>query len=144
MRGHMAATNDAMVQELEDSGTLTTPQCIAAFRAVDRQRFWVPGGAELAYADMPLRHGRLHQSAPHIYARALESLMPLKPGMSFLNVGSGTGYFNSIVGELIGDMATNHGIDIWPETISHARERCRLRGKHNMEFTLGNVYQLDV
>merc|ERR1719487_1069034 len=144
MRGHVAASNAAMVQELEDSGTLTTPKCVAAFRAIDRQHFWVPGGGELAYADMPLRHGRLHQSAPHIYAKALESLMPLRPGMSFLNVGSGTGYFNSIVAELNGAMATNHGIDIWQEAVAHSANRCREIGKEFIEFTLGNVYQLNV
>lgn len=143
------ATNHAMVQELARSAALRSPDCIAAFHAVDRQHFWVSGGgasSELVYADMPLRteRERLHLSAPHIYAKALESLMPLQAGMSFLNVGSGTGYFNSIVGELIGTQATNHGIDIWPETVAHAKGRCRLRGTHNIEFTVGNVYQLDV
>mmetsp|Transcript_908 Transcript_908/g.880 ORF Transcript_908/g.880 Transcript_908/m.880 type:complete len:600 (-) Transcript_908:113-1912(-) len=144
---HSPATNHAMVQELARSAALRSPDCIAAFHAADRRHFWLSGGGgspELVYADMPLRTGRLHLSAPHIYAKALESLMPLQAGMSFLNVGSGTGYFNSIVGELIGNQATNHGIDIWPETVAHARERCRLRGTRNIEFTVGNVYQLDV
>jgi len=70
--------------------------------------------------------------------------MPLKPGMSFLNVGSGTGYFNSIVSELIGELSTNHGIDIWPETLNHAKERCGQLEKHNIDYFLGNVYQIDV
>lgn len=70
--------------------------------------------------------------------------MPLEAGMSFLNVGSGTGYFNSIVSELVGDQATNHGVDIWPETVAHAEHRCRLLGKHTIEFMVGNVYQLNV
>jgi protein-L-isoaspartate(D-aspartate) O-methyltransferase len=140
------ATNDAMVQELVSSGALRSPECVEAFKAVDRRHFWMEGSTslELIYADMPLRTGRLHLSAPHIYAKALESLIPLRPGMSFLNVGSGTGYFNSIIGELTGKLATNHGIDIWPDTVTHARERCRLRGNNSMEFNLGNVYQLDV
>jgi protein-L-isoaspartate(D-aspartate) O-methyltransferase len=139
-------TNAAMVKELERSCALRSSECKAAFAAVDRGHFWVEGSGspELIYADTPLRTGRLHLSAPHIYAKALESLMPLRPGMSFLNVGSGTGYFNSIVAELTGNMATNHGIDIWPETVAHAKERCRLRGRQSIEFNLGNVYQLDV
>lgn len=176
--GQSSATNASMVEELGRSGALKSPECIAAFLATDRRHFWIEGSGspELIYADMPLRTGRLHLSAPHIYAKALESLMPLRPGMSFLNVGSGTGYFNSIVAELTGEMGTNHGIDIWPETIHHARERCWLRreqkkqaeegmveaenklrteqstgepaggrkAQNHMEFTLGNVYQLDV
>jgi protein-L-isoaspartate(D-aspartate) O-methyltransferase len=140
----MATTNEAMVQDLEDSGTLISLECIAAFKNIDRQHFWVPESAEFVYADMPLRHGRLHQSAPHIYAKALESMMPLKPGMSFLNVGAGTGYFSSIVSELCGPDAISDGVDIWQETVEHSRNCCQKIGKGQIRFTLGNVYQLDV
>jgi len=143
MRG-LPVSNAAMVDELVHSGSLRSQECIAAFQAVDRQHFWPAESGELAYADMPLRSGRLHLSAPHIYAKALESLMPLTPGMSFLNVGSGTGYFNSIISELIGELATNHGIDIWSDTVNHAMQRCRSLGKTNIEFTLGNAYQLNI
>lgn len=144
IRARQSTSNQQMVEELQHNGTLTSESCIQAFLAVDRQHFWVPGSGELAYADMPLRHGKLHQSAPHIYARALESLMPLTPGMSFLNVGSGTGYFSSIVSELIREEGINEGMDIWPDTVSHAQECCRTLGKEGIRFTVGNVYQLDV
>jgi len=139
-----ATSNIEMAEDLELSGALQSPECIAAFRAIDRGHFWVADSGELAYTDMPLRHGKLHQSAPHIYARALEALMPLRPGMSFLNIGSGTGYFSSLVSELIGESAVNDGIDIWPESVAHAMERCSQIGKTGIEFVVGNVYQLDV
>lgn len=144
MQNGIAATNESMVEELAQAGALKTAESTAAFQAIDRAHFWPQEGASVAYADMPLRSGKLHLSAPHIYAKALESLLPLKKGMSFLNIGSGTGYFNSLVGEMIGDEATNHGVDIWPETIAHARQRCQQIGKTRIEFTLGNVYQLNV
>jgi len=139
-------SNAGMVDGLRHSRTLQSKECTDAFLAIDRRHFWTEGSGEreFVYADTPLRSGKLHLSAPHIYAKALESLMPLKPGMSFLNVGSGTGYFNSIVSELIGGMATNHGIDIWPETVAHSRRRCAALGKASIEFTVGNAYQLDV
>mmetsp|Transcript_38833 Transcript_38833/g.100385 ORF Transcript_38833/g.100385 Transcript_38833/m.100385 type:complete len:569 (+) Transcript_38833:147-1853(+) len=140
----LPATNEGMVESLRSLGTLSRKECIEAFKAVDRRHFWPAGGGELAYADMPLRSGRLHLSAPHIYAKALESLMPLDKGLSFLNVGSGTGYFNSVVSELIGPAATNHGVEIWDETVAHARHCCSALGKRSMEFTVGNVYNLDV
>mmetsp|Transcript_4358 Transcript_4358/g.7701 ORF Transcript_4358/g.7701 Transcript_4358/m.7701 type:complete len:522 (-) Transcript_4358:133-1698(-) len=136
--------NDGMVDELVESHALRSEECIAAFKAVDRGHFWPREGGDLAYADMPLRHGKLHLSAPHIYGKALESLMPLQPGMSFLNVGSGTGYFNCIVSELIGNDAANHGVELWPENVAHARERTARLGKHFMKFTQGNIYQLNV
>lgn len=133
-----------MVEGLQRSGALRIPECIRAFKAIDRGQFWIEGSGPLAYADVPLRHDRLHQSAPHIYARALEALMPLHPGLSFLNVGCGTGYFSSLVGELIGESSVNDGVDIWPESLRHAEERCRKIGKNSIEFTLGNIYELDL
>jgi hypothetical protein len=70
--------------------------------------------------------------------------MPLEQGMSFLNVGSGTGYFSSIIAEAIGEHLTNHGIDIWPETLEHAYDCCRRLGKTSIQFSYGNVYELDI
>ncbi|CAE7656554.1 PCMTD1 [Symbiodinium sp. CCMP2592] len=141
-----AEANDRMVDQLEHSGTLRSPACIAAFRAVDRGDFWIRRGSfgSDIYGDAPLRHGKLHQSAPHIYARALEALMPLKPGMSFLNIGSGTGYFSCLVAEVVGECGVNDGLELWPENVVHAQERCASLGKYHIEFNVGNVYQLDV
>lgn len=73
---------------------------------VDRGRFFLPGDIEMAYKDIAWRTElegpvKLHLSAPCIYANALEYL-ELKEGNSFLNIGSGTGFFNTIVGYLIG------------------------------------------
>jgi len=70
--------------------------------------------------------------------------MPLQPGLSFLNVGSGTGYFSSLVAELIGESSVNDGVDIWPESLAHATDRCHKIGKNAIEFTLGNIYELDL
>jgi len=143
---HMSS-NDRMVNQLRRSGTLRSAACIEAFRVVDRADFWIRGSrADLSsevYQDAPLRYGKLHQSAPHIYARALEALMPLKTGMSFLNIGSGTGYFSSLVAEILGE-GVNDGLELWPENVAHAQERCRQLGKHHITFNEGNVYQLDV
>lgn len=143
---HMS--NERMVNQLRRSGALRSQACIDAFRAVDRAQFWIRGlRAEIygneVYGDAPLRYGKLHQSAPHIYARALEALMPLKTGMSFLNIGSGTGYFSTLVAEILGE-GVNDGLELWPENVAHAQERCRLLGKHHIAFNQGNVYQLDV
>eukprot|EP00931_Biecheleriopsis_adriatica_P104288 TRINITY_DN78975_c0_g1_i1.p1 TRINITY_DN78975_c0_g1~~TRINITY_DN78975_c0_g1_i1.p1 ORF type:complete len:483 (+),score=69.24 TRINITY_DN78975_c0_g1_i1:52-1449(+) len=139
-------SNARMVDRLQRSGTLLSPACLHAFRAVDRRHFWVSSRSSTAdvYDDAPLRRGKLHQSAPHIYARALEALMPLSPGMSFLNIGSGTGYFSCLVAEIIGESGVNDGLELWEENVKHAEECARRLGKHHIEFNIGNVYQLDV
>lgn len=81
-------------------------------------------------------------SAPCIYASALEALMPLRPGISFFNVGSGTGYFNSLVNVLTGNDSINEGIDIWLELVTHAQDKCRSLEKTNITFTVGNAFRL--
>jgi protein-L-isoaspartate O-methyltransferase len=73
---------------------------------VDRGRFFPPSERALAYNDAAWKSdtgspGRLHLSAPCIYANALEHL-DLQAGQAFLNVGSGTGYLNTMAGFLLG------------------------------------------
>ena len=43
--------------------------------------------------------------------------------MSFLNVGSGTGYFSCLVGHLLKKEGINHGIELHSEMVHFARER---------------------
>ena len=54
-----------------------------------------------AYADRPFKQGYVHISAPHMYATVLEQL-ELQPGHSFLNIGSGSGYFSCLVACMLG------------------------------------------
>lgn len=142
------STNDEMVNSLVADGFLSSEQCIAAFRHVDRMHFAPESEKASAYAPMPLRDDAIHISAPPIYAEAVESLMPMRPGMSFLNIGSGTGYFNSIVAHLLNStpyLSTNHGVELWPQAIAYCREKVKqyAHAKHCMFFH-GNVYEIDV
>jgi protein-L-isoaspartate O-methyltransferase len=62
-----------------------------SYITVDRG-FFVPEAIRPhAYEDTPLRaNNGLHMSAPHIYGSIMDAL-DMKEGLSFLNVGSGTG-----------------------------------------------------
>lgn len=53
----------------------------------------------------------MHISAPHIYASAMEAL-DLEPNssLSFLNIGSGTGYISCIVAEILGPKSLHYGV----------------------------------
>jgi len=111
-----------MCTELETSGSIRSDNVISAFRKVDRACFLPEELAAEAYVDRPVRFGSFHQSAIHIYASALESL-ELEVGNSFLNVGSGTGYFSTLVGACIGPHAINHGVELCEELVTHAQQR---------------------
>lgn len=64
-------------------------------------------GLPVGIAQLLPHEGR---SAPHIYAFALQAL-DLGPGLSILNIGSGTGYFSAICGLLLGSVRLSLGWD---------------------------------
>ena len=63
---------------------------------------------------MPIREGILHLSAPGIYGLAVEALT-LSEGLSFLNVGSGTGYVSAVAAQLLGSRSIHWGIELQPK-----------------------------
>lgn len=91
-------------------------------RSVDRGNYYSDGFRESAYRDTAWKQGNLHLSAPCIYSEVMESL-ELKPGLSFLNMGSGTGYLSTMVGLKLGSSGINHGIEIHPEVVEYAYQK---------------------
>lgn len=60
----------------------------------------------------------------HILRRINNYMIPsISSGVSFLNVGSGTGYLSTMAGLLIGAYGINHGIEIYPENVEFAQEK---------------------
>ena len=101
---------EGLTEQLATEGSIQSEPVKAAFRTIDRKMF-LPGPAQDdAYDNSPVRHGLFHQSAPSVYGSALEAL-DLKPGLSFLNIGSGTGYLSALVSTIIGPQALNMGIE---------------------------------
>jgi len=113
--------NAELVDNLVDADYIKTGIVEKVFRAVDRGDYYLLEHRESAYKDLAWKHGNIHLSAPCIYAEVLENL-ELGPGMSFLNLGSGTGYLNTMIGLIIGPYGVNHGVEYHADVIDYAQQ----------------------
>lgn len=93
--------NDDLIDNLKEAQYIRTEKVEQAFRAIDRGDYYLDGYRDSAYKDLAWKHGNIHLSAPCIYSEVMEALK-LQPGLSFLNLGSGTGYLSTMVGLIIG------------------------------------------
>lgn len=116
--------NEELVDNLVDAEYIKSPHVEKAFRAVDRAHYYLPEHRGNAYKDLAWKHGHLHLSAPCIYSEVMECL-DVKPGLSFLNLGSGTGYLSTMVGLILGPYGVNHGIELHSDVVEYAQERLR-------------------
>jgi len=144
-------TQADLVKLLVKDGRLKTAELIEVYTKVDRA-FFLPAElpSEKVYCDTPLtmQNCDVHQSAPHMYAIMLEQLK-LQPGMSFLNVGSGTGYLSTLAAFFTGTEGVNHGIEWSASNTKLAKDAV---GKFlasagvyaPVKFTHANAFHLDV
>lgn len=114
--------NTEMVDKLTRFGVITSDHVETGFRRVDR-KFYVPAGnGSMAHSDQPLKEGNVHISAPHIYGSAIEALdLVPNSSMSFLNIGSGTGYICCIAAEILGPNSLNYGVELHDDVIEHCK-----------------------
>jgi len=152
--------NDDLCRKMVQHGVLKEgTKLLDAFMNTDRGDFVLDNDRSLAYHDRPYKNGSIHMSAPHMYVTVLEAL-DLKLGQSFLNVGSGSGYFSCLVSFIMNGSGLRHGIDISAEAVRHSKA-CALKWRqkiadrgigiddtHNwndsMEFIHGNCFDIDV
>lgn len=114
--------NDELIDNLIGAGYIRTEEVEQAFRDIDRSDYFPEGTKEHAYKDLAWKHENIHLSAPCIYSEVMESL-ELKKGLSFLNLGSGTGYLSTLVGLIIGPEGVNHGVEIFEDVVQYANKK---------------------
>uniref|UniRef100_A0A8C0PH28 Protein-L-isoaspartate (D-aspartate) O-methyltransferase domain containing 2 n=1 Tax=Canis lupus familiaris TaxID=9615 RepID=A0A8C0PH28_CANLF len=114
--------NDELIDNLKEAQYIRTELVEQAFRAIDRADYYLEEFKENAYKDLAWKHGNIHLSAPCIYSEVMEAL-DLQPGLSFLNLGSGTGYLSSMVGLILGPFGVNHGVELHSDVIEYARQK---------------------
>lgn len=126
-------SNDELIDNLVEGGLIKSQKIERVFRCVDRGLFFLPDFKDRAYRDLAWREGNIHISAPCVYTKVLENL-ELKENLSFLNIGSGTGYLSSMVGLILGSNGINHNVEIHKDLIVHAKERIREIVKNSIAF----------
>ncbi|XP_039747201.1 uncharacterized protein LOC120624618 isoform X2 [Pararge aegeria] len=117
--------NNELIDNLKSGNYIRTFDVEKVFRALDRAEYMTPEAREQAYKDLAWRNGPLHLSSPCIYSEVMEGL-ELKPGLSFLNIGSGTGYFSTLAGLILGSAGINHGVEVHPAVTEYAVKKIRL------------------
>lgn len=119
----MATSNDELVDHLLEYDLVESEFVVEALRIVDR-RFFVPKSSQdHAYFDHPLKEGNIHISAPHMYCTVAENLdLVPNSNLSFLNIGSGTGYFSCLVAQILGPKSTSFAIELHTDVIEHAKK----------------------
>ncbi|XP_051948158.1 protein-L-isoaspartate O-methyltransferase domain-containing protein 2-like [Xyrauchen texanus] len=114
--------NDELIDNLKEAHYIRSDLVEKAFRAIDRADYYLEEYRDSAYKDLAWRHGNLHLSAPCIYSEVMEAL-DLQPGLSFLNLGSGTGYLSTMVGLILGPFGVNHGVELHADVVEYAYQK---------------------
>lgn len=94
--------NDELVDILRILGYIKSKKVERVFRAVDRGDYVLAAHREAAYKDLSWKIGNIHLSAPCVYGKVMEGLS-LESGLSFLNLGSGTGYLSTMAGLILSE-----------------------------------------
>jgi len=90
-----------LVRRLSDYGYVQSRPVLEAMERVPRHEFLPEDMRGMAYQDTPLSIGSGQTiSAPHMVGMMLEAL-DLEPGLRVLEIGTGSGYHASLLGELV-------------------------------------------
>ncbi|XP_010891508.2 protein-L-isoaspartate O-methyltransferase domain-containing protein 2 [Esox lucius] len=143
--------NDELIDNLKEAHYIRSELVERAFRAIDRADYYLDEYRDNAYKDLAWRHGNIHLSAPCIYSEVMEAL-DLRPGLSFLNLGSGTGYLSTMVGLTLGPFGVNHGVELHPDVIQYAYRKldCFIKTSDSFDkfefcepsFVVGNCLEI--
>jgi protein-L-isoaspartate(D-aspartate) O-methyltransferase len=95
-----------MVREQIEARGVSDPAVLAAMRSLQRHLFVEEAFAYKAYSDGPLPIGEGQTiSQPYIVARMSE-LLQVEPGMSVLEIGTGSGYQAAVLAHMGADVYT--------------------------------------
>jgi protein-L-isoaspartate(D-aspartate) O-methyltransferase len=140
----LAATRRAFAERLAAEREIRSPRVAAAFAAVPREEFLVPGpwlllADEAGYRSTPDADPRrlyddvavaidaarvLNNGAPGFLARVFDALA-LSEGETVAHVGCAVGYYSAILAEIVGARGRVIAVELDPELCERARKNLR-------------------
>ena len=107
-----------------------------------------PNGIGKFYMGREIAHVMGHQAADWLErpervkeerTDKLLKLLPIKPGMTVVDLGAGSGYFSFPMAKLVGNQGRVLAVDIQQEMIDLIRKRLKSRKVANVEPILGTI-----
>jgi len=104
-------TNEDLINQLQENKVIKSKSVALAMLAIDRGDFCPNENNAYVDCPQPIGYGATI-SAPHMHAEALERLQDhLQPGMSALDIGSGSGYLAACMAYMVGNKGKVIGIE---------------------------------
>jgi len=126
-----------LVDYLHREGILYSTKVIKAMETVPRHEFVPEAVRSQAYQDEPLSIGQAQViTAPHLVARMTE-LLDLHPGMTVLEIGTGSGYHAAVIAEIVGAEHV-YTVERLPELARSAREALDRTGYGAVTVVVGD------
>lgn len=117
-----------LVEDLEREGVVKSERVKKALLSVPREEFVMPEYRMMAYEDRPLPlFADATISAPHMVAMMCELVEP-RPGMSILEVGTGSGYHAAVCAEAIERVGKVYTVEIVKELAIYAAQNLERLG----------------
>lgn len=140
--------HNQLVDGLRHRGVIGDPRVERAFRAVRRHWFLPDVALEDVYRDLAVVTHRDDEGVPISSSSqpALVALMlgqlSVQPGMTVLEIGTGTGYNAALLGELVGPAGTVLTVDVDPAVTAAATRHLATAGASNVEVMTADGWGL--
>jgi len=145
--GDSRTSREALIEDLQRRGCITSDAVAKAMRAVPRDAFVPTGSRDVAYVDAAVilkcdRNGSPISSIsqPTMVAMMLE-LLRVRRGDRVLEVGTGSGYNAALLSQLVGDDGEVVTIEIENDLAVKARRTLARLAIDRVKVILGDGYQ---